>query len=151
MYKRQILDTAAGEVSPSVFASHIAPQTNPLADAFPEKLGYYSKGITLDHVRDTVWNQPNWAGFGVDHRFSLEQLLTRSGRAGFLQGNFDQAMLFADPGTFKKLLDQWLNPLKDLSPDQRVGWVCGVGHGVLPKTPEANVRSFIETVRAEFQ
>ncbi|MCB0385974.1 MAG: hypothetical protein KDD43_11325, partial [Bdellovibrionales bacterium] len=30
------------------------------------------------------------------------------------------------------------------------GWVCGLGHGVLPATPEGNVRAFVDTVRERF-
>ena len=37
-----------------------------------------------------------------------------------------------------------------LTPAERTGWVCGLGHGVLPRTPEENVRTFVKTVREVF-
>ncbi|EMG12777.1 uroporphyrinogen decarboxylase domain protein, partial [Leptospira interrogans serovar Grippotyphosa str. LT2186] len=34
---------------------------------------------------------------------------------------------------------------------ERIGWVCGLGHGVMPKTPEYNVKTFVEIVRDTFR
>lgn len=143
-----IFDTAAGEVSPLIYKQYILPHLKELSESYPGKLGYYSKGTTRDHVIPHL-NQLQWAGVGVDHRFSLPDVL-KSTSKGFIQGNFDQALLFCDAGQFKKLLHEYLAPFKDMSPEERAGWVCGLGHGVLPKTPTQNVREFIETVRKEF-
>ncbi len=115
-----------------------------MLSAFPGKLGYYSKGTTPDHYEAVT--DERWAGMGYDHRFNISKVLGRT-RTGFVQGNFDQALLFSDPGKFKNVLSEYLSEIKDLSPEQRRGWVCGLGHGVLPKTPEENVRSFVRIVR----
>lgn len=143
-----VFDTAAGEVSPTVFNLYLADHLNELAAAHPGKLGYYSKGTQKAHLESKIFTSIDWAGYGVDHRWDLPKLLKQRKR-GFLQGNFDQALLFSDPDSFKKRFYEWLGPFKDLSPSERKGWVCGLGHGVLPKTPESNVRSFIELVRKE--
>lgn len=143
-----IFDTAAGEVSPGIYQQYILPHLKELSQAYPGKLGYYSKGTTFDHVSPHL-SGLMWAGIGVDHRFSMPSLL-KSNSGGFLQGNFDQALLFCDQDQFKKLLGEYLAPFKDLTKEQRARWVCGLGHGVLPKTPTENVRLFIETVRREF-
>ncbi len=143
-----IFDTAAGEVSPLIYKEFILPHLKTLSEVFPNRLGYYSKGTTMDHV-DVHLSELNWAGVGVDHRFSIPNLL-RTQKNGFLQGNFDQALLFCDDDQFKKLLAQYLESFKRLSEDERKGWVCGLGHGVLTKTPTNNVRVFIDTVRREF-
>ena len=37
-----------------------------------------------------------------------------------------------------------------LSVTDRAGWICSLNHGVLPKTPEVNVRYFIEAIREQF-
>lgn len=143
-----IFDTAAGEVSPLIYNRYILPELKELATAYPGKLGYYSKGTTMDHVEAHLSGLP-WAGIGVDHRFSIPDLLKKKA-PGFLQGNFDQAMLFCDTPTFKKLLKEYIESYKALTPEQRAPWVCGLGHGVLPKTPQEHVRLFIETIRKEF-
>ncbi|MNL20160.1 Uroporphyrinogen decarboxylase [compost metagenome] len=52
-----------------------------------------------------------------------------------------------DESDFKKSLTEWLRPIKDMPPAARAGWVCGLGHGVLPKTPEKHVKYFVDHVR----
>lgn len=143
-----MFDTAAGELSPGQFKREVEGYLVHLASKFPGKLGYYSKGTTAAHVKDLRSNT-NFAGFGLDHRFSLsEQLLSQS--HGFLQGNFDQTLLFCEPKDFLKELDQYLKPFLILTPEQRRSWVCGLGHGVLPATPEENVRQFVRHIREVF-
>lgn len=140
-----IFDTAAGEVSPFIFNTYILPQLSKLAKAHPKKLGYYSKSTQGAHL-EKIFQDTNWTGFGVDHRWEISKLLSQP-RNGFLQGNFDQSLLFCEPAEFKKQLENYLAPIKALAPEQRLGWVCGLGHGVLPKTPEANVKEFVRFVR----
>lgn len=141
-----IFDTAAGELSPSLFHEDVEPYLRRLARAYPDKIGYYSKGTTLDHLSGLRGTDP-FAGFGFDHRHDLSEILPSHPR-GFAQGNFDQTLLFAKE--LRPQLDLYLKPLKALTPEQRRFWVCGLGHGVLPETPEENVRQFVKIVREEF-
>jgi len=67
---------------------------------------------------------------------------------GFVQGNFDQALLLSEPPEFKQRLIRYLAALKE---QDRAGWICGLGHGVLPGTPEDNVKLFVDTVREVMQ
>jgi len=67
---------------------------------------------------------------------------------GFVQGNFDQALLLGDRNELKQHLARYLEPLLNRT---RPGWICGLGHGVLPGTPEDNVRLFVDTVREVMQ
>ena len=142
-----IFDTAAGELSPSIFKSLVQPALSELANTFPGKIGYYSKGTTLAHF-DHDWKKIPFLGQGYDHRHDLKALLKNA--PGFIQGNFDQGLLHLDEVQFVKFFKEYLKPFQELSVDQRKGWVCGLGHGILPKTPEKNVRSFIEIVRKSF-
>ena len=143
-----IFDTAAGELSPSFFNELIVPQIQKIVDAHPGKVAYYSKGTQSAHLDRTILPDAQWAGIGVDHRWSLPSLFTQR-TTGFVQGNFDQALLFLEPEEFQKHLREFLKVFKDLGPEGRKGWVCGLGHGVLPKTPEENVRNFVQIVREE--
>jgi uroporphyrinogen decarboxylase len=140
-----MFDTAAGELSPLLFNSEVAPYLKKLAAKYPGRLGYYSKQTTPAHLLD-LKQDTNFAGFGVDHRFDLSAEL-KAHRFGFLQGNFDQSLLFCKPDDFKRRLDDYLKPLLLLTPEQRRFWVSGLGHGVLPQTPEENVRHFVRHVR----
>lgn len=140
-----IFDTAAGEVSPDFFKSMIAPVLAELATTFPGKLGYYSKGTQSAFFDDSFVRLP-WAGRGFDHRWDLTRVL-RSTSAGFVQGNFDQGFLHMEASDFDKALAEYVDSFKKMNVQERNGWVCGLGHGVLPKTPERNVRRFVDYVR----
>ncbi len=141
-----IFDTAAGELSPLLFNDLIVPGLQSLAEIFPKKLAYYIKGATQDHYLAQNWKQDLWAGFGYDHRFDLANVL-KTPHAGIVQGNFDQNLMFLPEDEFKKAFLNYLEPLRKLSVEERRGWVCGLGHGVLPKTPESHVRYIVQTVR----
>lgn len=141
-----IFDTSVGEISPYVFQSKVEPYLMTLANRFPGKLGYYSKGTTEAHYSENFKQCP-WAGFGFDHRWDLPRYLKNRKHKGFVQGNFDQLFLFQDHDVFKITLDQYLKTYQALSIEERAGWVCGLGHGVLPETPEKNVKYFVQRVR----
>ena len=144
-----LFDTAAGELSLPDFNEIILPGIKELAESFPGKLGYYSKGTTEKQSKKVIESIPGLAGIGADHRVDLQELM-QSNPLGFTQGNFDQSLLFLDKSDFLKALSKYLAPFQNLSPEERIGWVCGLGHGVLPGTPEYNVKTFVETVRREF-
>jgi uroporphyrinogen decarboxylase len=143
-----IFDTAAGELSPRDFQKQIEPLLVKLAKIYPGKLGYYSKGTQPAHLSSNLLSAP-WAGIGVDHRWDLPKFLTSTNK-GFVQGNFDQTLLHLPLNEFEARFREYLKPYQDLSGEQRAGWVCGLGHGVLPQTPEQNVRRFVEIVREVF-
>ncbi|PYS63014.1 MAG: uroporphyrinogen decarboxylase [Acidobacteria bacterium] len=161
-----IFDTAAGELSPNVFKAEIVPQLRVLREKvsfeslskeprsdemlhriptglFPEaSIGYYSKGTQPAHLRHALFTD-GFAGIGVDHRWDLREAFDLFPK-GFVQGNFDQALLLCEPAELKRQLRGYLEPLVNHS---RAGWVCGLGHGVLPDTPEDNVKLFVDTIR----
>lgn len=142
-----IFDTAAGELSPDTFKREVVPQLDRLAGSFPSRLGYYSKATNRDHLDSRFFTDGAWAGIGIDHNWAMQEALEMFPK-GFVQGNFDQHLLLSDRDEFKRHLANFLDPL--LKHD-RTGWICGLGHGVLPKTPEENVRLFVNTVRGVLQ
>ncbi|MGZ3691605.1 MAG: uroporphyrinogen decarboxylase family protein, partial [Pseudobdellovibrio sp.] len=144
-----LFDTAAGELSPELYNQYVVPELAKLAAAYPGRLGYYSKGTTADHYKSAAFKNLTWAGRGLDHRFQLTEVLKQN-QKGFVQGNFDQSLLHLESDQFNKTFTEFLKPFTELSKEERSGWVCGLGHGVLPKTPEANVRNFVQIVRKSF-
>jgi uroporphyrinogen decarboxylase len=142
-----IFDTAAGELSPQLFKSEVVPQLRALTEQHGSRIGYYSKGTQPGHLRDSLFTDGKLAGIGVDHGWDIREAFDVSSH-GFVQGNFDQALLHASRDELKKHLNNYLEPLRDRA---WPGWICGLGHGVLPATPEENVRLFVETVRETFQ
>ncbi len=145
--KVMIFDTAAGELSAQDFEKYLHPYLIDLSQKFPGQLGYYSKNTLSSHLTN-LWEHSKFGGFGYDHRWNLAEQFQKA--SGFVQGNFDQNMLFLPELEFKKYLDAYLKPYLELAPEQRKGWVCGLGHGVLPETPEAHVKYFVEHVRKVF-
>ena len=142
-----VFDTAAGELAPKDFESYLHAYLINLSKKFEGKLGYYSKH-TLDSHLNGLWEKAHFTGFGYDHRWDLKNCFSKG--KGFVQGNFDQSMLFLPENEFETYLRNYLKDFQALSPEQRAGWVCGLGHGVLPKTPEANVKNFVKIVREVF-
>ena len=141
-----IFDTAAGELSPQLFEAEVVPQLTALAHTNPARTGYYSKGTQPAHLRDG-FTRSEFLGIGVDHTWDLREAFEISSH-GFVQGNFDQALLHAPADELKKHLSKYLAPLQGRD---WPGWICGLGHGVLPATPEDNVRLFVDTVREVMQ
>jgi len=144
-----VLDTAAGELPPAYLRSDVAADLAGFARTFPRRLGYYAKHahpLQLDAVMSGV----PWAGAGVDSRFEVADLLRAPHRQTFVQGNFDPAWLFLPAADLERAITQFLDPIAALTPLQRRGWICGLGHGVLPGTPEAAVRTFVRMVRERF-
>ena len=90
------------------------------------------------------------AGIGVDWRWDLREALRLGSEFGFVQGNFDPALLFLPAREFRDELHAFLEPLLAIPAESRSGWVCGLGHGVLPRTPEENVATLVRTVREVF-
>jgi len=138
-----LFDTAAGNLSAEAFGSEVVPQLELLTAKFPSQLGYYSKGTKHAHLRRPLFTGRSWSGVAVDHDWDLRDAFKLFSH-GFIQGNFDPAHLLLERADLKRRLLDFLQPL---ATNGRSGWVCGLGHGVLPTTPEENVRLFVNTVR----
>lgn len=147
-----VFDTAAGELSPLIYREYLEEFYAKLALKFPKKLGYYSRGTQSSHL-SSIMKVQEWAGMGFDHRWSLPTLMKQQQlpKGVFVQGNFDQALLHLEFSDYKKALEAHLVSFKALSLAERASWVCGLGHGVLPKTPEANVKHFVDFTRKFFE
>jgi uroporphyrinogen decarboxylase len=142
-----IFDTAAGELSPNVFINEVLPQLEKLTAKTADRVGYYSKGTQPAHLNHAFFTNGALAGIGVDHRWQITEAFARFPK-GFVQGNFDQALLLCEGDELERQLRLFLQPLIEHRPS---GWICGLGHGVLPTTPEDNVRLFVDTVREVLQ
>ncbi|HYW69723.1 MAG TPA: uroporphyrinogen decarboxylase family protein [Pyrinomonadaceae bacterium] len=142
-----IFDTAAGELSPKLFQTEVVPRLTRLTSAHKSRIGYYSKGTQPAHLRDPLFTGDHLAGIGVDHGWDIREAFAAAPR-GFVQGNFDQALLHSARAELKAHLLAYFTPMKE---GDWPGWICGLGHGVLPATPEDNVRMFVDTVREIFR
>jgi len=137
-----IFDTAAGELPPGIFETEIVPRLQALSKN-SGRVGYYSKATQPAHLRHPLFTEGGFAGVGLDYRWNMSEAFDLF-PLGFVQGNFDQALLLCERQELKEHLQRYLEPLSNRSTP---GWICGLGHGVLPGTPEDNVRLFVDTVR----
>ena len=141
-----ILDTAAGELGFEDLHEKVIEPLNQLTKAFPGKLAYYAKGLTNDGFSLVQKNVKGLCGVGIDHRLSLRNQLQAS--PGFVQGNFDPELMHLEHSVFLKQLRKWWDVQNFKNKKDLSGWVCGLGHGILPQTPEQNVRDFVKSIRA---
>lgn len=148
-----IMDTCAGEIDPYTFRDYCVPVLKSVVDEFRLRcpntpVMYYSKGTT-----NAYWNalvEIPFAGIGIDWRHDLPTVLKEWGERWAIQGNVDPGWLFLPPHELERRLKELFGKVAQLPSQYRQGWICGLGHGVLPGTPERNVRLFVDTVKRVF-
>ena len=120
-----------------------------LFQPFPNKIAYFSKNKSFYDLNKMGKNSLELAGTV----FSLEEgfcSYLRGTNDGFVQGNFSPASLLKPHEEFLLDFNLFMNKMSSLSVPDRAGWICSLNHGVLPKTPEINVRYFIQAIREQF-
>jgi uroporphyrinogen decarboxylase len=148
-----IFDTAAGTLTPDQFARQAAPALAAVVQEFRARcpdtpLIYYSRDTGPAHwaaLRDI-----DLQCLGIDWRHDLVgALLGQSDRWG-VQGNIDPQWLLLPPRELEARLRAVFAGVLALPAAKRAAWVCGLGHGVLQRTPEDNVRLVLEVQREMF-
>lgn len=146
-----IFDTAAGELSLEDFQNYVVPALGELLHAFkkeyPEKhIIYYSK-LTHRHYFKCLEKLPIDA-LGIDWRHDLRQVFAEYSERFYIQGNIDPLWLFLP---WEKLRDKILT-LRDhiFQHNYQDKWIFGLGHGVVIKTPQDNVKKAVELIRENF-
>jgi len=80
----------------------------------------------------------------IDWRMPIAKAWKEIGYTKAIQGNFDPVLFFSDFSEIKKRVDNLFDSLP-----KREGYICNLGHGVLPSTPVANLKKFIEYVHSK--
>lgn len=148
-----LFDTCAGDFDAQTYREIVIPQLSRLLVRFAElcpnvPITYYSRGTGPKHWEGLV-GLPI-ACLGVDWRHDLADVLTKWGEYFAIQGNIDPEWLFLNAKELEKRLREVFGRVKTLPPEARRGWVCGLGHGVMQKTPESNVRLFLKIEKEIF-
>lgn len=143
-----LFDTAVGELSPSDFEKYILPSLALICQSFKKenpnkRLVYYSKNTGLAHLR-LLRSIPEIDVLGIDWKNNLRATLDEFGDKFFIQGNIDPDWLFLPWEELEKRLQTLWSEMKG-SPNLH-HWIFGLGHGVLPQTPEENVRRTVQWV-----
>ena len=148
-----IFDTAAGTLSPEQFARYAA---EPLAAVMREFRTRCPDTPVIYYSRDT--GPAHWAALreidlqclGIDWRHDLVEVLHSQGSRWSVQGNIDPQWLLLPAAELELRLRDCFTRLLEQPAALRAGWVCGLGHGVLQTTPEANVRLALKIQREMF-
>jgi uroporphyrinogen decarboxylase len=149
-----LFDTAAGEIDATTYGQHVVPVLSDLLARFREldphtPVTYYSRGTGPEHW-DLLHALP-FQCLGIDWRHDLAEVLERYGERWAIQGNVDPQWLHLPLAELEQRLTEWFMRIRALPAELRRGWICGLGHGVLQRTPEANVRCFIRLQREVFE
>ena len=149
-----ILDTCAGKISKQEYWDIYLPYLSRLICAFKGqmphvKLVYYSKGTDAEYW-DCLAGLPI-DGLGIDYTNNLAQTLKNYGTRYAIQGNIDPEWMRLPWAQLKPKLEAVFSEVKALPKEFRTGWICGLGHGILPDVPEENVKHFIALVRDMFR
>ena len=146
-----IFDSAAHQLDEEDLNIYLEKTFNSLAKEFPNKVGYYAKdGINYETIiakQDD--DEIDLAGMGLDSNIDIRDYFKKTTN-GFVQGNFSEHFLTLPLEEFLPKLDIFINQMSDLTPEDRAGWVCGLGHGVLKTTPQENVKEFVRRIREAF-
>jgi uroporphyrinogen decarboxylase len=148
-----IFDTAAGTLSEQQFARYAAA---PLAALMREFRARCPETPVIYYSRDT--GPAHWAALraidlqclGVDWRHDLVEVLHSQGSRWSVQGNIDPHWLLLPGPELESRLRECFTRLLNQPAALRAGWICGLGHGVLQSTPEANVHLALRIQREMF-
>jgi uroporphyrinogen decarboxylase len=149
-----LFDTTAGELSPTVYEKYVVPHLEQITQSFKQQcpkvsLIYYSK-----HTSPLHWNALKNCSIdvlGIDWNHPLSAVISDYGDKYAIQGNFDPQLLRdLNLDQLQSELEAYFTPIQKLDSNALKGWICGLGHGVLPLTPEENVRCFVRMQREIF-
>lgn len=148
-----MFDSCAGDIPFTVYRETVVPFLQQVVSEFKKvkpavPLIYYAKNAGRDH-RTVISGLPV-ACLGIDWKQPLNDVLMEYANSYSIQGNIDPSWLLLPPDEMTETLRQTFSSVKTLPKEKCSGWICGLGHGVRPDTPEANVRLFVQTLRETF-
>ncbi|HEY2776216.1 MAG TPA: uroporphyrinogen decarboxylase [Candidatus Binatia bacterium] len=135
----QLFDSWVGCLSPSDYATYVAPHMKTIAACIGASVPLISFGTDTA----TLLDQQVEAGcsvIGIDHRVAIAPVFDRFAGVA-VQGNLDPVLLFADRDTIRRQCARVLDEVGG-----RAGHIFNLGHGILPGTPVDNVIALVDAV-----
>jgi len=147
-----LFDTAAGELCLKDYQQFVVPEINFLTGALKKqyphiKIIYYAKLTHQSYMH--ALEDDHIDVLGVDWRHDLADLLKTFGRNYYIQGNFDPCWLHLPWEVLEKNLEGLFHQVQDKNAPLNK-WICGLGHGVLPQTPQENVKRAVQLIQQTF-
>ncbi len=134
----QLFDTWAGELTPEQYAAFELPATQMIFQSLsrrPEPKILFAKGSGR-HLENLAQSGANV--LSLDWQTDLAEARHQLGRRVSLQGNVDPSILLGDEAEIRRAAREAVDKTGGL------GHILNLGHGILPTTPVANARAFVE-------
>lgn len=145
-----VLDSAAGILPADFFETKYRYYLDELIKEFRKThpsmpVLYYGKNLSFDTWRslETLDAQ----AYGIDHSHSMPTIMNEMYQYGALQGNLPPETMSLPEADAIKAITKFIDQMQTVPVDKRSGWICGLGHGILPTAKQENVRHFIRLVR----
>ena len=134
----QLFDTWAGELTPAEYNEFELPATAAVFETLDENTVpkiLFAKGSSrhLDSLAQTGADV-----LSVDWQTDLGDARRKLGTRVALQGNVDPSLLLGDEADVRRAAREAIEKTGG------VGHILNLGHGILPTTPVANARAFVE-------
>ena len=136
----QLFDSWVGVLSPTDYAEFVLPYSQRILHRLSTQVPAIHFGTGTSSLLELM----KVAGgdvIGVDWRIDLGEAWKRVGYNVGIQGNLDPAVLLAPPQRIQESVQRVLDAAAG-----RPGHIFNLGHGVLPQTPEENVKTLVEAV-----
>ena len=136
----QLFDSWVGVLSPTDYAEFVLPYSQRIL----HRLSTQVPAIHFATGASSILELMKVAGgdvIGVDWRIDLGEAWKRVGYNVGIQGNLDPAVLLGPPQRIQESVQRVLDAAAG-----RPGHIFNLGHGVLPQTPEENVKTLVEAV-----
>jgi uroporphyrinogen decarboxylase len=116
---------------------------------FRKKIAYFSKNKKFYEQDIEHLNSYDLAGVVYPDNQGFIDFL-KDEKSFFVQGNFSPESIRKKHPEYLSDFQKFVSQMQQLSKKDRKGWLCSLSHGVLPKTPENNVRHFVKEIRNTF-
>lgn len=139
----QLFDSWVGALSPAQYRAYVLPHVQRIFTGLSEcgvpriHFGTHTAGMLKDfaNVECEV--------IGVDWRMSLRDAQSCVAPKA-LQGNLDPAMLLAPWQELTRTVDDMFTEI-----DPKHGYICNLGHGMIPEADDAVIKKLVEYVHAK--
>lgn len=137
----QLFDSWVGELNPDDYRQYVQPYSKQALDIAKQAnvplihFGTNTNGM-LEDIRDAGGDV-----IGVDWRIDIDVAAQRLGDRVAVQGNLDPVSLYAPWDELKIRAQHILDRMKG-----RDGHIFNLGHGILPTTPNDNVKRLVDFV-----
>ena len=135
----QVFDSWAGILTPREYEKFVLPYSRKLIAGINDAPVIHFGTRTGPFLK--IMSQAGGDVIGVDYHLTLDAAWDKIGSDKGVQGNLDPLVLLSDHRDIKNHV---IRILKEAA--GRPGHIFNLGHGVLPETPEDNVKFLVETV-----